>query len=126
MDFERCNRRLFLISWLTANVPDIIVALGLLIDVAGVVVLWLKTSTRDIEAEISLGLVEAATPGPREEWVHRISPEEHHRRLENSRRRVRRTRRWVKVGLGLILVGFVLQGIALFVDDWIRYLAFAC
>ena len=115
-----------MVSWLAANIPDIVAAVGLSFDVAGVVVLWSKTSTRRIEAEISLALVESVTPRPGEEWVHRISPAEHHRRLEATRQGVKRTRFWVKVGLGLILVGFVLQGIAPFVDDWIRYMGYVC
>lgn len=115
-----------MVSWLAANIADIVVAVGLSLDVAGVVILWLKTTTRHIEAEISLNLVESITPRPDEEWGHRISPAEHYRRLEATRSRVKRTRSWVKVGLGLILVGFVLQGIALFVDDWIKYVGYTC
>ena len=94
---------------------EVIAAAGLALDVVGVIVLLLKTSSRHIEAEIYIRLVEACDSAPNQEWISSITPAEHQRRLSASRRRVTRTHLWIQGALGLIVFGFMLQAIALFI-----------
>ena len=93
---------------------EVIAAAGLALDVVGVIVLLLKTSSRHIEAEISIRLVEAYNSVPNQEWISSITPAEQ-RSLSASRRRVTRTHLWIQGALGLIVFGFMLQAIALFI-----------
>ena len=61
-----------------------IVGSGLLLDIIGVVILFICTSTSKIEAEMSYKIVKGMTPGPGEEWVHSIIYEEHNKRLDDT------------------------------------------
>ena len=88
---------------------------GLLLDILGVAILFGKTSPRHIEAYISVRMLEEFTPGENEEWMHPYSYEEHLRRLSEAQRRVAQTQIWTRVALGLIVVGFVLQAVALII-----------
>ena len=93
--------------------PECIAVTGLLLDILGVAILFVKTSPRHIEAHISVRLLEELTPGENEEWVHSYSYEEHLRGLAEAQRRVVRTQMWTRGALGLIVAGFVLQAVAL-------------
>ena len=104
-----------MLGFLSVSPEAIVAAAGLGMDMAGIIVLFFKTSPGHIEADISVRLVEAFTPGPGEEWLHSISPAEHQRELKASRRRVMRTHLWLRVGLVLILLGFTCQAVALFI-----------
>ena len=94
--------------------PKVVATSGLAMDMVGVAVLFFKTSPRHIEADISLRAIEAFTPGPDDEWTFDVSPEEHKQGLGAARRSITRTHLWVRAGLGLILLGFLFQAIALF------------
>ena len=94
---------------------EVIAAVGLALDVVGVIVLLLKTSSRHIEAEISIRLAEAYNSVPNQELISTITPAERQRSLNASRRRVTRTHLWIQGALGLIVFGFMLQAIALFI-----------
>ena len=88
---------------------------GLLLDILGVGVLFYSTSTKKIEAEISVELVRSANPKPGEEWLSSINYEDHMRALLDSQQRVRRNRRLQRVALVWTVIGFGLQAAALFV-----------
>ena len=93
--------------------PACIAVVGLLLDILGVAILFVKTSPRHIEAYITVRMLEGFTPGQNEEWIHPYSYEEHLRRLSEAKRRVVRTQMWTRGALGLIVAGFVLQAVAL-------------
>ena len=104
--------RWFLVAFLMVC-PEVITGIGLLMDIAGVVVLFYKNSFRHVESYISLRLVEASTPGANEERVPGFSSAEQQRRLEVVRHCVEQTQLWLRVGLGLVFVGFLFQALAL-------------
>ena len=93
--------------------PAWIAVVGLLFDILGVVILFVKTSPRHIEAYISVRILEGFTPGENEEWLHPYSYEEHQRRLSEAQRRLVQTQMWTRGALGLIIAGFALQAVAL-------------
>lgn len=90
-----------------------IAVLGLLLDILGVAILFVKSTPRHIEAYISVRILEEFTPGENEEWIHPYSYGEHLGRLAEAGRRVVQTQMWTRGALGLIVAGFVLQAVAL-------------
>ena len=95
------------------NYSACIAVVGLLLDILGVAILFFKTSPRHIEAHISVRMLEDFTPSENEEWIHPYSREEHLRRLSEAQRKVAQTQMWTRGALGLIVVGFALQAVAL-------------
>ena len=85
---------------------------GLLLDILGVALLFVYTSTRKIEAELSYKVVQGLTDEGGE-WPHSFSYEEHMERLERTRIIVAKNRGCARLGLGCVGVGFALQGVAL-------------
>lgn len=88
---------------------------GLLLDILGVVMLYVATSTEKIEAELSYKIMRDLTPGKGEEWVFPYSFQEHEDRLERARYLVITNRRRGRCAVVLVGVGFLLQGIAAWV-----------
>jgi len=84
---------------------------GLIFDVVGVGILFIYTSTKTIEAEFSYKLVREFTDET-VEWLESYSFEEHKERLEFARRGVAKNRRRARGGLVLVMVGFILQAVA--------------
>lgn len=82
--------------------------IGLTMDIVGVLILFVCTSTRRIEAEIVYEAMRDITDET-VEWGHSYSFQEHKRRMENSYRSIRRNRRFGRFGLILITMGFLLQ-----------------
>ena len=85
---------------------------GLSLDILGVGILLFCTSISKIEAELTYKVVRAFTDEGGE-WSQPYSFEEHLERLERSRTRVTKNRRRGWYGLVLVIVGFVLQGVAI-------------
>ena len=81
---------------------------GLLLDIIGVAWLYLCTSTKRIEAELSYKLIRASTDEDGE-WLESISFQEHLSKLDMLQLSIKRNRRNARTALGLILLGFVLQ-----------------
>ena len=96
------------------SIPTYIAVAGLVLDIVGVVLLFVTTSPRHIEAYISIRLVEAVTPREGDEWLHSYSFEEHTRSLAAAWRRVKQTQCWTRIALSLICAGFLMQLVALF------------
>ena len=86
---------------------------GLSIDILGVLVLFITTSARRIEAEISIKtrrqLLEKSKG---REWGHRESYEETDEGVKAAESKVDRNKRWQRSALLAIVVGFFLQLLA--------------
>ena len=95
------------------NPQTIATGIGLVFDIIGVGVLFITTSTRKLEAELAFKTVAAFT-NEGEEWVQPYSLEEHKRSLAVAEERVRRNQLLQRSGLGLIVLGFMLQALGLF------------
>lgn len=95
------------------NPQTVVTGIGLVFDIIGVGVLFITTSTRKLEAELAFKTVTAFT-NEDEEWVQPYSFEEHKRSLAIVEERVRRNQLLKKSGLGLIVLGFMLQALELF------------
>ncbi|WP_423918553.1 hypothetical protein [Candidatus Poriferisodalis sp.] len=85
---------------------------GLVLGVVGVILLYITTSQNKIEAELSYKIVREFTE-PDGESLHPFTRDEHERRLERSRRRIASNDRRRQFGLGLVALGIIAQGVAL-------------
>ena len=85
-------------------------SIGLLLDIVGVVILFICTATKKIEAETSYGVYQAFTDADGES--ERGEFDEHQKRMEKLLKSVKRNRRGSRLGLFLIVSGFVLQLVA--------------
>ena len=90
--------------------------IGLSMDIFGVLVIYICTSTKRIEAEIVYRAMRDITDNI-EELGESYSFQEHERRLSNSYDSVRRNRTFAKFGLILIVVGFTFQLIGTYVQN---------
>ena len=95
------------------NAETIVIGTGLVLDIIGVGVLFVTTSSRKLEAEMVFKSLAAFT-NDGEEWVHPYSFEEHKRSLAIAEESIRRNQQWQKFGLGLIILGFILQALGLY------------
>lgn len=87
---------------------------GLLLDIIGVWLLFWTSLPRRVEAEIAVRIMSKLTEDFRGgEWVHPYSFEEHKQRLAKAEQTVRRNTHMSRFALLLILVGFVLQLLAI-------------
>ena len=87
-----------------------LVRVGLVMDMVGVVILFYCTTTRKIEAELAnkIALDLADDPG---EWLHEVSFANFKTGVASAYRSVQRNRMIARLGLVLIVAGFVLQWI---------------
>lgn len=87
-----------------------LMAIGLVMDIVGIVFLFFCTSTKKIEAELSYNIVKSVTDEAQgREWLSSISYPEHQSQVASLGRRIRRNRRWAQFGIVLILIGFIFQ-----------------
>ena len=81
---------------------------GLSLDIVGVVILFIASSTKRIEAEISYRSMKVFMQEA-VEWEWSESLETARRSLPRLKRSVQRNRRALRLGLVMIVIGFVLQ-----------------
>ena len=91
----------------------IVTGIGLVMNIIGVGILFVTTSSRKLEAELAFNLVKDCT-NEGEEWLQPYSFEEHKRSLAIAEQRIRHNYRWQWSGLGLVILGVILQGLGLF------------
>ena len=96
------------------NPETIVTGIGLVFDIIGVGVLFFTTSTKHLEAELSFKLATAFTDEGGE-WLQPYSFEEHKRSLSIVKKRIRCNQLYQRSGLGLIVWGFILQAVGLFI-----------
>ena len=87
-----------------------LVVTGISIDIVGVIVLFVTTSTRRIEAETATEMFRQSLEESKSgEWVHQESYEEIDQRVRSSESEVKWNRRLQQSALLVIVVGFLLQ-----------------
>ena len=101
-----------------SDIAIFLTALGLILDIVGVVMLSITTTAERMAHEMWTGVARHFTD-PHGEWVGPTSYEEHERRLRASEKAVKSNRRRQKIALGLIIVGFASQiiGILILIID---------
>ena len=91
-------------------IGTLITSLGLSLDILGVALLFFATSTRKIEAEINIGIMEHLLCETKDgEWLYQYSFEERQQEIRAARQSVERHRWLQRVALALVMPGFVPQ-----------------
>ena len=93
---------------------DNCIRIGLAMDVLGVFVLFICTTTKKIEKELVYGILRDTTDRI-VEWTESYSFQEHERKVSELKISVRRNRRFAKISLILLVAGFIFQLIGTYV-----------
>ena len=95
-------------------VSKIVTGIGLLLDIIGVIFLFISTKTKKIEAEFSHNII-SHTLSRTIEWSQEW--EDANEAMPRLRKKIERNRKFTTTGLILIIIGFILQFFAILVPD---------
>ena len=97
---------------------DNLIGIGLIIDIIGIIIIFICTSSRKIEADIVYRamrhLTDEMTGG---EWLYKESFETHQKRLDNTRKKVGKNTFYLRSGLIILILGIFFQLIGTYLDS---------